>query len=240
MATKLAVFVLGLLTCSSSVLAQQTIFNVPSSDMTPKHKILAQQQVDINGEEWRSTTTFNVGLGRDWEVGVNLYNLDYLPPQHSWQRNDTTTQMPYAPLLLVNAQKTVDLTENLHLGIGGQTGLNLYPTTHSSSWVGWGYVNLGGSFADEHYKTVIGGYAGNNRYLSDGTTVGMHVGFDAGIWYEKLHLLGDWASGKNEYGQLILGAEVYLHKHLPLALGWRRSNQDGQQAVVVQLTYTPK
>ncbi|UHG94113.1 hypothetical protein [Spirosoma oryzicola] len=229
-----------LLSCSLSALAQQTIFSVPSSDMTPKHKILAQQQVDVNAEELRSSTTVNYGLGRNWEVGVNLYNLDYLPQQHTWQRNDTTIEMPYAPLLLLNAQKTFDLTESLHVGIGGQTGLNLYPTKDRSSWVGWGYVNLGGSFANEHYKTVVGAYAGNQRYLAEGSTVGFHAGFDAGVWFEKVHILGDWATGTHEYGQLVLGAEVYLQKHLPLAVGWRRSNQDGQQAVVVQLTYTPK
>jgi hypothetical protein len=66
------------------------------------------------------------------------------------------------------------------------------------------------------------------------------MGFDAGIWYQKVHLLGDWATGTHEYGQLVVGLEVYLHEHLPLALAWRRSNQDGNQRLVVQLTYTPK
>jgi hypothetical protein len=66
------------------------------------------------------------------------------------------------------------------------------------------------------------------------------MGVDAGIWYEKLHLLGDWATGTHEYGQLVLGLEVYLQKHLPLAFGWRRSNQDGSQGLVIQLIYTPK
>lgn len=229
----------GLLGWSLSTQAQQTIFSVPSSDITPKHKILAQQQVDINGEQLRSSTTVDFGLGRNWEVGFNLYNVDYQREQHSWLRNDTTIQMPYAPLLLINAQKTFDLTDALHLGLGGQTGLNLFPTGHSS-WEGWGYVNLGGSFDNEHYQAVIGAYAGNQRYLAEGSTVGMHAGIDAGIWYEKVHLLGDWATGTHEYGQLVLGVEVYLHKHLPLALGWRRSNKDGDQGVVVQLTYTPK
>ncbi|GAB3903211.1 hypothetical protein GCM10028803_31250 [Larkinella knui] len=219
--------------------AQQTIFNVPSSDITPRHKVLAQQQVEMNSDLWRSTTTVDYGLGHNWEVGLNLYNLNYLPPRHTWMRNDTTTHVAYAPLLLLNAQRTFDLTESLHLGIGGQTGLDPVPT-HRTAWVGWGYANLGGDFADEHYKAVLGVYAGDRRYLADGPTVGAHVGFDAGIWYEKVHLLGDWASGSHDYGQLILGVEVYLQKHLPLAVGWRRANQDGEQALVLQLTYTPK
>ncbi|GAB3695322.1 hypothetical protein GCM10027592_17380 [Spirosoma flavus] len=233
------IFILGLLLISLNCLAQQTIFNVPSFDVTPKHRVFAQQQVDASREELRFSTTVDYGLGRDWEVGVNLYNLDYLPQQHTWQRNDTTTQMPYAPLLMINAQKTVNLTDNLHFDVGGQTGLNLLPTQRST-WVGWGYVNLSSAFKDDHYKVIVGGFTGTHPYLGDGATVGMHAGFDAGIWYEKVHLLGEWATGTHEYGQLILGAEVYLTQHLPLAIGWRRSNQDGKQGLVVQLTYVPE
>lgn len=228
-----------MLSISSPSRAQQTIFNVPDSDITPAGKPLAQQQIDLSGNEIRSMTTFDYGLGGNWEMGVNLYNVDYLPRQHTWQRNDTTLEMPYAPLLLINAQKTIDLTSQFHVGIGGQTGLNLFPTSQST-WVGWGYLNLGGSFADDHYQTVVGAYAGNAPYLGAGATIGFHLGVDAGIWYEHVHLLGDWATGTHDYGQLVLGAEVYLQKHLPLAIGWRRSNQDGSQGLVVQLTYTPK
>lgn len=230
----------GLFGCQLTVLAQQTFFSVPSSDIIPARKVMVQQQVDINHEQVRATTTIDYGLGHDWEVGVNLYNLDYLPTDRTWLQNDTTTEMPYAPLLLINAQKSFELIEKkLHVDVGGQTGINVFPT-QKSRWVGWGYVNLAGSFADDHYKAVVGGYMGNNRYLADGSTVGFHAGFDAGIWYEKIHLMGDWATGTHEYGQLVLGVEVYLLKHLPLAIGWRRSNSDGEQGLVVQLTYTPQ
>ena len=219
--------------------AQQTIFNVPSSDITPRHKILAQEQVSLDEEKFQSTTTVNYGLGHNWEVGANLYNLNYLRQEHVWEHNDTTVQTAYAPLLLINAQKTFDLNDNLHIGVGTQTGINIAPTRRTT-WVGLGYANLAGDFKDEHYKAVVGAYVGNQRYLAKGPIAGVHMGIDAGIWYQKVHILADWATGTHEYGQVIAGVEVYLQKHLPLAIGWRRSNDDGQQAVVVQLTYTPK
>ena len=53
-------------------------------------------------------------------------------------------------------------------------------------------------------------------------------------------MLGDWISGSHELGQLVLGAEVYLGKHFPLAIGWQRINHDGAQAFVIQLTYNPE
>ena len=63
---------LGLVSVSVPALAQQTIFSVPSSDITPKHKLLAQQQVDINGQQLRSSTTIDYGLGRNWEEPEQL------------------------------------------------------------------------------------------------------------------------------------------------------------------------
>lgn len=222
---------------SLSLYAQQTIFNVPSSDITPQRKILAQQQIDVNREQFRSMTTVNYGLGQHWEIGLNLYNVMY--QDHHWIHNDTTTQIPYAPLLLLNAQKVIEINNHLQAGIGLQTGANLNGS-RPASWVGFFYANVEGHFHEDHYQVVAGTYTGNARLLGEGPNVGFHMGFDAGIFYQKFHLLGDWASNAHDYGQLVIGAEVYLTEHLPLAVGWRRSNKDGSQGLVVQLTYTPE
>ena len=66
------------------------------------------------------------------------------------------------------------------------------------------------------------------------------MGIDAGAFYQKFHLLCEYASGYNGFGQLALGVEAYITKHFPLSVSWRRANQDGEHAVVVQLTYTPE
>lgn len=234
------IWLLLLFACLSvNVLAQQTYFDVPSSDLTPQGKILLQEQVDFSPDAFRTATTFSYGLGHDWEVGFNLYNLDYLRESREFFRNDTTAEKPFAPLLLLNAQKGIALGENFQWGFGVQGGLNLAPTVRSR-WVGYAYTNLEGQTTAKHYKATIGLYTGNVRYLGEGPSVGFQTGFDAGLVYEKFHLLGDWVSGSHALGRLTLGAEVYLGKHLPLALGWRRSNQDGSQTVVLQLTYTPE
>ena len=223
---------------SGSAQAQETYFNVSESDITEKHKIIVQQQFSIQST-YRSLTTFDYGLGKNWEIGANLYNLDYDPAQKMIVRNDTSTQMAYAPLLLLNAQKVFNLNDQFKIGIGAQGGLNLSPTNRSK-FVGFAYSNLAGSFAKDHYKATVGLYTGHVRYLGDGPRIGFQAGFDAGIFYEKLHLMGDWISGSHEVGQSVLGLEIYLFKSLPLALGWQRSNSDGSSAVVVQLTYMPQ
>lgn len=223
---------------STGVWAQQTYFNVPSADIVGKKEVAAQQQLTIS-ESLRATTTLEYGLGREWEVGVNLYNLDYQPRERRFYRNDSTTQQPYNPLLLLNALKGFDIRDNLEVAIGAQVGLNLTPARRPQ-WVGYLYAHLGGSLQNEHYNWSLGAYTANPRYLGEGSTVGFQAGIDAGIFYKKLHLIGDWISGAHELGQLTLGVEVFLGKHVPLAVGWQRANRDGAQSVVVQLTFNPE
>lgn len=219
-------------------LAQQTYFNVPSSDIVDKHEFAVQQQFNIS-ESIRSSTTFNYGLGREWEIGFNLYNLDYMPGDRRIVANDSTTEKAFSPLLMLNAQKAFDITKNLELAIGAQGGMNVL-TDHRPQLVGYLYGHVAAASDDEHYNFSAGSYMANARYLGDGPKIGFQTGFDAGIFYQKLHLLGDWISGSHDFGQLVLGVEVYLGKHLPLAIGWQRTNKDGNQALVFQLTYNPE
>ena len=220
-------------------LAQESYFNVPESDVAEKNKFTVQQQFNIQ-DFYRSLTTINYGLGKDWEIGANLLNLDYYPRSRSFQRNDSTTENAYSPLLLLNAQKIFKLGGHFHVGLGGQAGFNLTPDKGHQQFVHYVYANLNKSFRDDHYKITAGLYNGHVRYLGGDQVVGFQTGFDAGIFYQKLHILGDWISGQHDVGQLGLGLEVYLSKSLPLALGWQRNNQDGSSGLIVQLTYSPE
>ncbi len=216
--------------------SQQTYFNVPSSDIVDKHKFAIQQQFNIESS-YHSATTINYGLGGNVEVGTNLYNLIYDPDQRQLSRNDSSTQMPFGPLVLFNAQKAFPISEQLEIGFGTQLGFNL-SQRHQTRFVSYGYGQLAGSFKKQRYKWSLGGYVGNQPYLGEGRAYGFQGGFDAGI-FEKLHLLGDWISGQHVQGQLVVGLEYYVTKQLPIALGWQRTNVDGSQSAVIQLTYSP-
>lgn len=223
---------------NQSAFAQQTYFNVPSSDVVEKHEISVQQQINFS-ESIRSSTTVNYGLGREWEIGVNLYNIDFQPSQHRIVANDSTTEKSFSPLGMLNAQKAFNLTKNIEVAMGAQAGLNVLTHRHPQ-WVGYMYGHVATFSTNEHYNFSAGAYLANARYLGDGPNAGFQTGFDAGILYQKLHVLGDWISGPHDFGQLVLGLEVYLGKHVPLALGWQRLNKTGAQAVVLQVTYNPK
>lgn len=218
--------------------AQLTVFNVPSSDPTEKNKISVQQQFEVQ-DLIESSTAFTYGLGKNWEVGLNLFNLDYSIKNKQFEINDTTTVNPFAPLLLASAQKVFKLNDIFSVGIGAMAGTNL--AHRHKGLIYYSYSNLVAGLGDQQqYVLAAGPYLSSHTYLGDGPRYGVQAAFDAGIWYEHLHLLGDWVSGVHQKGRLTLGFEFFLTDRLPLALGWQRSNADGSQAAVLQLTFLPK
>ncbi|QRR02184.1 hypothetical protein [Dyadobacter sandarakinus] len=221
--------------CFPAAYGQLTIFNVSSSEITEKNGLSFQQQFEVQ-DVVVSTTTMTYGLGKDWEAGVNVFNIDYEKASHHFIRNDSTTHDPYAPLVLINSQKLFEITNFLGIGIGGQAGTNISRNKH---FVYFTYGNLAASLADKRYKLAAGGYYGNNGYLGEGKVAGFQAGLDAGIWYEKIHLLADWLSGDHAKGALSAGIGIYFFKKLPISAGWQRSNFDGSQGWVLQLTYVP-
>src|ERR1700733_2279893 len=64
--------------CLGSAQAQQTIFNVPSADITDKGSIYLEHESQFRtwepGRYWFGSDYFAAGLGHDTEVDVTLYN----------------------------------------------------------------------------------------------------------------------------------------------------------------------
>lgn len=218
--------------------AQLTVFNVPSSEVTDRGKISFQQQFEIS-EQIESSTTATYGFGKGWEAGLNLFNLDYSTASKHFEFNDKTDSIPFAPLLTANVQKVFDLPNGFGIGLGAIAGANL-SGHHRTRPVYYGYSNILFETGDrQQYKFASGMYVANHRYLSRGPVAGFQAGVDAGIWYEKLHLLVDWVSGSHQKGRLSAGISIYITDKLPLSLGWQRSNGDGSQAGIIQLTVLP-
>ena len=59
-----------------SAKAQESIFDVPESDIIPQKKILAQVQTEITKVNIGTQATINYGLGHNWEIGLNLLKLN--------------------------------------------------------------------------------------------------------------------------------------------------------------------
>ena len=223
-----------------NALGQQSFFDVINSEMTPHKKVLAQWQVSLARQQIGNQLTFDYGLGRGWEIGLNINQLTYETKTARFLLNDTANAAAIAPELLLNAQKVFALNDRFNLGIGGQAGLDPASDRLFSTFIAFAYANLTGKFCHERVKTVTGFYSGNQHYLGRGSPLGVHIGVEAAILYQKIHFVGEYATGNNGLGHMAFGGQVFLAKSLPLLIGWRRARQDGQQSIIVELTYTPK
>ena len=56
---------------SSIAVAQQSLFNVPSANVTPKGELFFQEQLNF-GTAGESNLTTDIGLGKGFEVGLNV------------------------------------------------------------------------------------------------------------------------------------------------------------------------
>lgn len=118
---------LGIVTIliANTSLAQQTLFNVPSADITPKNKPFYQHQLNFYSlNEVESNSHLVFGLGKNWDVGINLVDVPvHFGHQPLVSSNDS--RKPFYPLLMASAQKQWVLKEDLSLTVGTQVGPNI-------------------------------------------------------------------------------------------------------------------
>lgn len=188
--------------------AQQNLFNVPSTEITQKGKVFFQEQFNIGADAGNSNTTIDYGFGNNWEVGINLFNLDMYP----------TNSTIHNPHLLANFQKAFDITDNYRLSVGTQTGITP-PLYHPNIAIpSFSYLN--NAFDMEEWgKYYLGVYYANKAYAGSGDNVGLMAGFDYPILQGKVHLMGDIMTGNSDISVGVVGAVFYLANNWQLSFG---------------------
>lgn len=228
----------GLSSIPTEVQAQQSLFNVPSSEITEHGKFFVQEQINFNSII-QSNTTIDYGLKHNWEIGLNLLGIDYSEADHHFFENDLLDGDPLAPLLLINVQKAFKLSHHWKIGLGTQQGLNLTYRQHSR-YAQFTYANLVYTSTHERVHVNAGVYKGNTRYLGDGTSDGLMIGADVALIPHKIHFMSDWILGNHDLGVAVLGLVVYAHRRFPISLGLQLPNdRKSPKALVLELTWTP-
>ena len=86
--------------------AQQNFFNVNTSDITDSAKLFFQEQLNFNSQT-SSNATFTWGLGHGFELGFNVFSVNYLNKAGKFLKNDNDYTSSLGPILLINAQKAL-------------------------------------------------------------------------------------------------------------------------------------
>lgn len=227
-----------LLLLSSMAVAQQNFINVPSGEATKAKGFFFQQQFNFN-EIIQSNTTIDYGLGKGFEIGINILGLDYAQKSNSIFLNDTNDRDPYDPLVTVNGLKQVELNETISLGFGTQIGVNVDFDNRVKA-ANLIYLNV--SFQNliwDKCVLVVGPYYNSNHYGGAGNRVGGWIAAEIPV-RTKWHMLCESIVGSNAISYSSFGIVFYPKPKIPLTVGVQIPNTStNAYAVVAEFTLIP-
>jgi len=226
--------------------AQQSYFNVPSSDQTHKGDFFFQQQLNYADHEITSNSTFDWGIGENIEAGFNILQVNYLNGQ-VLRRSDNSIspdEMVY-PLITLNAQYFKKLSHEHQLSIGAVSGFSMLNklSMNDNAWL----IFTNYQYHSHTLKLTSGIFAGNNHMLSTGTRfpiskiqspVGIQIGCEIPVFHEKMRIIADYISGTHAWGVYTFGAAIDLPKHWILSFGgfFPNVNSTNPKGVVFEFT----
>lgn len=207
--------------------AQQTIFNVPSADVTPQGELFLQHESQFRS--WRPEPFINnteyaaLGIGHQVELDVTLFNVNA-------PASDNIT-------LGVGLKKALPLfsrrfpQREFQLTVG-----QLIPISLQGQGVGnWSYAHLSGRIPKLNTRLAAGISTGT-RQIFGRTTVSAIATVEQPVT-QRLTLQGDWYSGTHNLGFLIAGFSYALPRRTILFAGYQLPNTPrcGRQGFVFEL-----
>jgi len=186
--------------------AQQTVFNVPTTDVLDKGKVYFELDVTAKPNDAEDVSAFSsfvprvvVGVGSRIEVGVNL-NGNIQPGP------DATTIVPAIKW------KFYDGKDN---GWGVVAGSNLYVPVHNKAYNAGVYVyTLAQKTFKKGTRIGFGSYLfSKNVVASNANRAGGQFTFEQPVT-KRININADWFTGKHSNGYLTTGTAIKLTKKL--------------------------
>lgn len=213
-----------------SAYAMQTIFNVPSADVTPKEKRYFLQEAQFNGSNpgafFNGTSFGAYGIGYNTEIDATLFNVSSPASQNISLGVGFKSAMPIPILKEKFPEREFKLTvgSELLLGLEGNDVGN------------WTYAHLSGRVPKLNTRLTAGISYGTKQVFGKQATA-----FIAGVEQpvtKKFSLIGDWYSGSEHFaGFLITGFSYAFPKNTTLYAGYQIPNtpQNGNNGFVIQV-----
>ena len=208
----------------------QTIFNVPSADVTPKGHVFMQEEAQFNGSNpgafYLGTTYGAVGIGHNTEIDTTLFNVGAPATQNISLGVGFKSAIPIPGLKEKFPEREFKLTvgSDMLFGLEGNSVGN------------WTYAHLSGRVPKLNTRLTAGISYGTKQVFGQETTA-----FIAGVEQpitKKLTLIGDWYSGSEHWaGYLITGFSYNLPKNTTLYAGYQipNSSKIGNSGVVIEI-----
>lgn len=206
----LILFIVGF----NSAYAQQTIFSVPSADITPTKNVFVLHESQFRPWNpdgyWIGTNYTSVGVGHNTEIDLTLFNVSS-PLSHN-----IVLGTGFKSSLPLPSKKLVDHEVKLTIG-------SMLPVSLQGEGVGnWSYAHMSGRLPKLKTRLSAGVNFGTKQLFGRNT-----VGFIGGIEQpvtKKLSIIGDWYSGTHSYGFFIPGISYSITNTICLYAGWQIPN----------------
>lgn len=210
--------------------AVQTVFNVPSADVTEKGHVFLQQEGQFRAwnpdANFLGTTYMDYGIGHNTDVGVTLFNVAAPATQNITLGVGFKSAIPIPGLKEKFPEREFKFT----------VGSMMLPSLEGQSVGNWTYAHLSGRVPKINTRLTAGvSYGGRQAFGVNSTS------FIAAVEQpvtKKLTLLTDWFSGSEHFaGFLITGASYSLPKNMTLYAGYQLPNspRNGVSGFVVEL-----
>lgn len=219
-----------LLLCTGALpaLAQQTIFNVPSADVTPQGQVFLQHESQFRlwrpGRFWLGTHYAAVGIGHHTELDATLFNISAPASNNSALGLGFKSAIPVLQSALPK--------QDVRITVG-----SMVPISFEDQGVGnWSYLHLSGRIPKLKTRLTAGVSVGT-RQIFGRNTVGFIAGYEQPVT-QRLSLLGDWYSGTHGSGFFIPGISYAFPKAISAYLGFQIPNNTrcGQSGLVFELS----
>jgi len=214
---KVFVFGAALLGMALYVSAQQTIFNVPTTDVLEKGKVYVELDASFKPNDQNALNKFSsfvprvvVGVGKNVEVGLNV--IGNIQPG-----SDSTTLVPTVKWRFYQNEKK---------GVAVIAGTNFYVPARNRAYEFGSYSYVEVSKTIKNTRLTAGGYvASNNVFAENAARGGGQFGIEQTI-NKKFSLAADWITGRHASGYFTPGVFWKPHPKVTTYWGYSIGNAD--------------
>ena len=213
-------FVIGVL--STSALAQETIFNVPSGDVLDQGKVYGEFDFAYLWKTSAATYTprFVAGIGHNLEVGLNL--------------NGITTPGPSQTTLTPTVKWRPYNQNGWALVVGDNVFIPVQNRTYDAG--NYFYGQLIKTF-ETQTRLTLGAFDFTPHVVASGNKAGGQFGIEQPVG-KRVTLAADWLTGNNAAGYFTPGAVIKLSSKATLYAAYEIGNSgltQGNHLLLVEL-----
>lgn len=208
--------------------AQQTIFNVPSADVTPEGKLFLQHESQFRtwkpGRFLSNTEYSSYGVGHNTELDMTLFNIN------APSTDNITLGVGFKTAIPLLKKQLPD--EEVKLTVG-----SMLPISLQGDGIGnWSYSHLSARLPKVQTRMTAGVSIGTRQIF--GRTAVAFIGGVEQPLSKRVNIVADWYSGTHNLGLFIPGVSVNLLKNTNLYMGYQipNSKRSGSQGFVVELS----